>query len=553
MLPDMPIDMRSEGSTQQYVPKNYSRTYNNRLISIEDALEFSLNAPAVAAYHLVGGENYADTYVKLNGWEPIKDRMYPSAPLGAANMPLLEQTHAYNTLASMGVYYPKVSILQIKDNNGEVIKDFTKEISGKQVIEKKYIYMITELNKKYYLFGQNETLKNIQNNVADIAGKTGTSDNSAEAPGDVSFVAYTPTFTLGLWAGNSCGADKCPLTGQKASGEHLYFNMYEPILKKLLSQNKIPKARFERPEGVVSVSVCPKTGNASSEYCSGVQTIAADSNLPSEEDMYKTAYVTECDGEYKLARETDIELGFAKEKDYFFYKFPHKGIQDQVNKRIGGEVPPEEECTIERKVEKPEVIILTPSNNSKYTKKDTLNVRVSANGTFKIKKVEFALNNVIQSTSTAAPYSANIPLSNFSTGRYSLTVTATDEKGYTGSSTIEIVISNSVEDTPEPSLNPEVVFISPTSSQSLNKGANVMLRASFLDMSNSDVQYSIFDIYDGNAKVESCNTINVGTSSITCSWVVPTTLVSGKTYTIVAEINHTDGSTYSDRVNITVN
>lgn len=256
LLPDEKLDLRAPGAIDKYIVENYSRKYGEygNPLTMRTALRYSLNVPAVTTYHLVSRDSYIDTYMKLNGWAGIQNAVVgPSAPLGAANIPLLEQVHAYATMAAEGMYYPIKSILEIKDKDGNTIFN-NRQAKGRQVIDKKYMFLINDLNKHYWLFDFDPTLKKIAV-TTDIAGKTGTGDNGDGSTSDVAFMAYTPNRAMGMWAGNSCSSNACPLGGKEPTGEGLYKNLFKQFLEAYMPQLQTP-ARFSTPEGVKRKTGC---------------------------------------------------------------------------------------------------------------------------------------------------------------------------------------------------------------------------------------------------------------------------------------------------------
>ncbi|MFW5719813.1 MAG: transglycosylase domain-containing protein [Candidatus Dojkabacteria bacterium] len=258
IVPDRRLDLSAPGGRPYYV-MNYSRSYSQygANITMRTALKYSLNVPAAATYLMAGRENYIDTYYRLNSWKGFEDHVLgPAAPLGAANMPLLEQVHAFATMGSEGVYREKKAILEIQDDQGNVIYN-NRKVTGKQTIGKKFMFLINDMNKKYWSFQQDNLLVDMSRTM-DIAGKTGTGDTSFRKSGDVAFMVYSPTFALGMWAGNSCGAERCPLDGAKPSGDTLYRYILKEFLQKY--RDKIEPARFTLPEGVVVRSRCLSYG-----------------------------------------------------------------------------------------------------------------------------------------------------------------------------------------------------------------------------------------------------------------------------------------------------
>lgn len=496
IIPDMPLDLRLDGSTQAYNVSNYDRGVYGRFCgsfaTMRCALKNSLNVPAVSTFHLVGGQSYADTYVKLNGWEDIRKQIQgPSAPLGAANMPLLEQVHAFATMGAEGIYHPKKVILEIQDDQGKVIYN-NRKVEGTQVIDKKYIYLINDMNKHYWLFESDALLKNIAKTM-DIAGKTGTSDNSNGQPGDNAFIAYTPTFVLGMWAGNSCGAEKCPLTGKQPSGEALYNNMYKQFLDKYWKN--ITPARFAKPEGVRTVSLCNKTGRAMSDDCtkaggSPISEIVADTAMPKQEDMIQKATVTMCPDVEKLARQVDTDLGLSQEKYYLVYKiFSSKRLNDQVLAKSKLPLPPTDTCNIERILKKTAVSIISPLVNGEYYQGDNLQVVATIEGDIPLQKVDVALDGNIKQTYTTAPFSVNLSIalpSDISLGTHIITVVATDKNGLETRDERGFIVK-AVQTTP--TIAPIVTFTRPTDKSTLNQ-VPITLQATLSNVSTSDIDMS---------------------------------------------------------------
>lgn len=553
VLPDMPLDLRSPGASEEYFPQNYDRgSYRNALIPIDQALQFSLNVPAVSAFHLVGGESYADTFVRLNGWEPIKDRMYPSSPLGAANVPLLEQTHAYNTIAGGGIRYPKISILRIEDSNGNIVKNF-EGTQGERTVQQKHTIMITELNKRYYTFTTDDLLQKLQNEVVDIAGKTGTSDNSEGRPGDTTFIAYTPSMTFGMWAGNNCGADQCPLTGVSATGEQLYFGMYKIALQKLFDQGLLGNERFPTTaEGLTVASVCPQTGRLASEQCPGVSTLADANQLPPSEDMYKRAEVTRCGDSYKLARDIDRELGLTEQLVFFDYKFPYQYVADQVNKVVGKGKVPTEICDIPRQITPPSIRILTPPNNTSYGANENISIEVDVIKTLAVSRVELLVNGIVLQTKLSSPYSFNLNSSSLREGQNTIEVRAYDIKGNLGNYSLSLnKASTNVSPPITPSPSPSVTITSPPSGQNVTKGSNLVIIGS-ISLGN----YKISDMMVNDALISNSNgqivkTASIGYSEKSFQFTVPTNDLQLGTHTI--QVNIVIGTqTYSSSITVVI-
>src|SRR5436305_9297241 len=74
---------------QIYAPKNYYGKYAG-IVTIQRALELSINVPAVKTYMMIGGKNVVDFARRCGITSDLP--MYPSLALGAAGVAPLEMT-----------------------------------------------------------------------------------------------------------------------------------------------------------------------------------------------------------------------------------------------------------------------------------------------------------------------------------------------------------------------------------------------------------------------------------------------------------------------------
>ena len=59
-------------------------------------------------------------------------------------MQLLDHVNAYSTLATGGIHHDKVSILNIKDANGNTLEEY-QEKAGDRVVDEKYVAMLDSI------------------------------------------------------------------------------------------------------------------------------------------------------------------------------------------------------------------------------------------------------------------------------------------------------------------------------------------------------------------------------------------------------------------------
>ncbi len=130
---------------------------------------------------------------------------YPSIALGTAKVSLLELTSAYTTFANKGVHIEPIAITRIEDREGNILKEFHPDYT-KEVISPETAYIITDMLRGVIrggedFYGTGVRLRNVYGVRQDVAGKTGTTQNSA----DNWFVAMMPHIVMGAWVG---GADR---------------------------------------------------------------------------------------------------------------------------------------------------------------------------------------------------------------------------------------------------------------------------------------------------------------------------------------------------------
>src|SRR3979409_1100254 len=88
-------------ANQIYSPKNYYGKYAG-IVTIQRAIELSINVPAVKTWMMVGADRVADFAHRCGITADIP--RYPSGALGAAGSAPMEMTAAYNVFANQGVY-----------------------------------------------------------------------------------------------------------------------------------------------------------------------------------------------------------------------------------------------------------------------------------------------------------------------------------------------------------------------------------------------------------------------------------------------------------------
>ncbi|MBI3259910.1 MAG: penicillin-binding protein 1C [Ignavibacteriae bacterium] len=238
IITDVPVNFDG------FAPENFNRKFNGS-ISVEKALAFSLNVPAVKTLDKLGVPLFVDKLHQLGFQQIRKDsRMLGlSVALGGCGVRLEELTNLYCVFANGGEFYPLQWLKQSNLNQPS------------KVMSKGAAFMVTEILTQ-------PTRPDIPNlaqssiHVPKIAWKTGTSYGRRDAWS----VGYNKRYTIGVWVGNFDGTGAPELTGADAATP-LLFDIFNSL------EYNSDNSWFERPASVDFRLVCSESGLPPNDYC----------------------------------------------------------------------------------------------------------------------------------------------------------------------------------------------------------------------------------------------------------------------------------------------
>ena len=184
---------------------NADRKFNGA-ITIRQALATSRNIPAVKAMYISGVQETLKEIRAMGGTsyctQGVDAQAQLSSAIGGCGIRQVDLVNAYASLARGGIYKDQSSILEVKNNSGEVLKKWA-DSPGTQVINPQSAYIITDIlhddSARAGLFGTRA--KGMFIPGVDTATKTGTSDKDGNAK-DIWMMSYSPVLTMGVWLGN---------------------------------------------------------------------------------------------------------------------------------------------------------------------------------------------------------------------------------------------------------------------------------------------------------------------------------------------------------------
>ena len=225
------------------------------LCSLRDGIRDSLNIIAVKTLTQITPQLGYDYLINF-GFTTIKDRyevngqvftdIHQSLALGGITIGVTneELNAAYAAIANGGTYYKPTLYTKVVDHDGKLILDNSKPESHR-VIKETTAFLLTDAMEDVVTSGTGGSVN--FGNMA-IAGKTGTTSDY----NDVWFAGYTPYYTATTWAGFD---NNVKLTGAE---KNLAKVLWRAVMSKI--HEELPNQSFNRPAGIVSATVCSKSG-----------------------------------------------------------------------------------------------------------------------------------------------------------------------------------------------------------------------------------------------------------------------------------------------------
>ncbi len=221
-------------------PRNFDLQYRGA-VTARVALSESLNAPAVRVLRATGPDRILSLMreVGLRHLSQSANYYGDSLILGGCDVTVLEELEAFCTIASLGIHRP-LKILQDS-------QDFSERVASPEAC-----YLISDIlihKGALSLFARGTLGKRWQ-----VALKTGTSYGLRDAWAG----AWTPDYTVVVWAGRPDGTSWEGLVGARASA---------PVAVKILRVLSPKSTWYEKPENLILRKVCTLSGKPPTALC----------------------------------------------------------------------------------------------------------------------------------------------------------------------------------------------------------------------------------------------------------------------------------------------
>ena len=232
-----------------FIPVNYDDKFNG-YVTVEYALEHSLNIPAVKSLRMLGTEQFIQKLSSCQFRQIQKDRkkLGLSLILGGCGTSLEELTTLFSSFSNEGEFFSS-SYCQL-DSSQHPLRLMSPAAS----------YMVNDIlsrvNRPDFPLNWSAT-----EHMPKIAWKTGTSYGKRDAWS----IGYNKRFTVGVWVGNFSGVGNPDLSGA---------NVATPLLFKIFNSIDYDgdEGWFSQPGDCDIRQVCSETGLVPSAHCDRLTT-----------------------------------------------------------------------------------------------------------------------------------------------------------------------------------------------------------------------------------------------------------------------------------------
>ena len=383
-----------------YAPENYDKKFNGN-VTMEFALEHSLNIPAVKALQQLGTEKMISKLSEC-GFKSIQNKkkgLGLSMILGGCGTSLEELTGLFAAFANEGVYYKPVFL-----QNDTVYNKM-------RILSSAADFMITDIlshvNRPDFPVSWGSTA-----HLPKIAWKTGTSYGRRDAWS----IGYNKHYTVGVWVGNFSGQGIPELSGTTVATP-LLFKIFNTI------DYDSDAEWFAQPGSCETRVLCSETGMIPGEYCTHTVT---DYFIP----LISSTLV--CNNTQEVLVSPDEKLSYCR------YCVPETGYKKKLYKNIAPdlqnyykengiafEMIPLHNPGCEKIFKEGAPVITSPVNGTEYyiSTKDPEPIALTCETAIDVSKVYWYINNKFYKAADARSKQFFIP------DEGPVKISCTDDKG----------------------------------------------------------------------------------------------------------------------------
>lgn len=360
-ITDVPVNY--EG----YAPENYDKKFNG-YVTMEYALEHSLNIPAVKSLKLLGKDKLIQKLSDCDFRQVSKDqrKLGLSMILGGCGATLEELTGLYSIFANEGRYVrPKL----VWDSSGSATAGVSVAVPkvglgapgsgsaargsvGSRILSPAAAFMINEtlskVNRPDFPLNWESTV-----HLPKIAWKTGTSYGRRDAWS----IGYNKRYTVGIWVGNFSGLGIPELSGANVATP-LLFTVFNTI------DYNDDDRWFSQPADCDVRMVCTETGLPPNDFC---KQLVTDYFIP------LVSPVRKCDNRQEIFVSADEKMAYCRSclpaggyKKKLYQMVPPEMKEYFENNKIAYAKIPPHNPTCEKVFKEGAPVVTSPRAGSEY-------------------------------------------------------------------------------------------------------------------------------------------------------------------------------------------
>ncbi len=266
-VPNVPVSFKMpEDQEPPYYTPRFSNPFSHddyigKEITLKFGLSWSLNQVSAWIMKKYTPEATIDVARKMGVRSPLEPVF--SLCVGAAEVKLCEMVAAYCTYANKGIYTEPVFVSRIEDKNRNII--YQANPKKEEAISDETAYLMVDMMKGVVDIGTSRKLRYKYKFTAEIAGKTGTTDDNS----DGWFIGYVPRLATGVWVGGEVRSIRFDKTSI-GQGNTLALPIWALYMKEVYNNRELNYSQdetFEVPPQITPEMIdCDSEENTNQEY-----------------------------------------------------------------------------------------------------------------------------------------------------------------------------------------------------------------------------------------------------------------------------------------------
>ncbi|NLC16190.1 MAG: PBP1A family penicillin-binding protein [Firmicutes bacterium] len=262
VIDDSPVTWVDPTTGEEFSPRNYSGTFQG-LVTMRRGVIESLNVVACKVQDMVGLKASLEMAERLGITTLVKtpdsggrSDLTRSLALGGLTYGVtpLDMAVAFGTIANRGIQVEPLAILKVEDRNGNILEEHS--VNRQIVISEEAAYLMTSMLQDVLTVTGGTGQAAYFGRPA--AGKTGTTSDWKDA----CFAGYTPSTVGVVWMGYD---QQKTMAQWRITGGSYPARIWNAMMKAATAD--MPVEDFTRPDTIVEIQVCKKSGLLPGPHC----------------------------------------------------------------------------------------------------------------------------------------------------------------------------------------------------------------------------------------------------------------------------------------------